>query len=367
MNIIHILNELKFSGAEIMYVSAVNEFKRMGCQLYVVNTSLKLGEYTSEFEKAGYIVLHWPYSSSSFLDTYNYTKQVINYLKQNSIDVVHIHASSMRGIMAYSAWRAGCRAVYTFHNVFPSRNISYLYHILQRLIIKKIFNCKFQTISDSVYINEKRKYLNNTELVYNWYNHNLFFTANNQEKKKTRRELDIDENTLVLISVGGCSPIKQHSDIIKALPIILEVFPNTIYLHLGSGLTLPNEQQLARTLNVENYIRFEGNKIDVRKYLISSDIYLMPSKFEGIPITTIEALACGIPAILYNVPGLRDFNKSAECSLLIEKDYRKLAENVIKLFQNKEKQLELAINGKLFVDKNFSMKTNTQKIYNLYL
>ena len=48
MKVVHILNELKFSGAEIMYVDAAEKLKSLGCMLYVINSSMNLGEYAEE-------------------------------------------------------------------------------------------------------------------------------------------------------------------------------------------------------------------------------------------------------------------------------------------------------------------------------
>ena len=92
----------------------------------------------------------------------------------------------------------------------------------------------------------------------------------------------------------------------------------------------------------------------------------MPSKHEGIPITTIEALGSMIPSILYNVPGLRDFNKEKECSELIKEDYLILAKTIIELYRNKERQQYLIQNAKEFVDRNFYMETNVKRIFELY-
>ena len=364
MKILHVLNELKFSGAEIMYVAAANEFKSLGCQLYVVNTASRRGEYAPFFEKAGYKVFLRPYKKSVF--NYKYMHNVISFLKKEKIDVVHIHRSDMRWCMSYCAWRAGCKAVYTFHNVFRSSWYSYLHHVWLRWSAKHIFGCIFQTISDSVCDNEKEYYHNKTIKIYNWYDSNRFSPANKDEKNIIRNKLNIPSDALVLISVGGCSPIKRHSDIIKALPVILKKYPDTVYLHLGKGDTLNDEIQLARKLKVEKNIRFEGNKNNVREFLIASDIYLMPSKFEGISITAIEAMACKIPEILYNVPGLRDFNKKRECAYLIEENCLLLAKAVTDLFSDKNKMSFLSENGKKFVNENFCMKDNVKKIFELY-
>lgn len=365
MKVLHILHELKFSGAEIMYVDAAPIFQKLGCDLSIVNTANHLGEYAPYFEKAGYKVFFHPYPNGYF-KRWKYYRDTISFLKKEKYDVVHIHSSALKWGMSFCAWKAGCKSIYTFHNVFRSHWYSYPWHWWLRWSAKHIFGCTFQTISDSVYENEKNYYHNNTTKIYNWYGCSRFYPALPNEKQKVRESLNIPQNSLVIISVGGCSPIKRHTDIIKALPEIIKVLPNVIYLHLGEGISLDEERSLAKELNIEKNICFCGNQSNVRKYLIASDIYVMPSKYEGISITTIEAMACLIPSILYNVPGLCDFNKEKECSELIKEDYSVLAKAIIKLYQDKKKQQYLTQNAKEFVDQNFYMETNVKQIFELY-
>ena len=170
-----------------------------------------------------------------------------------------------------------------------------------------------------------------------------------------------------MISIGGCSHIKRHTEIIKALPKICSNYPSTIYLHLGKGETEEEEQKLAVKLGVSENIRFMNNQNDVRRFLVASDIYVMSSKHEGIPITTIEAMACGIPAVLYDVPGLRDFNKHGENSLLISEDYNLLAEKILYLFSNSDISHQIAGRAKELVNKTYSLNKNALEVYQLYL
>ncbi len=156
--------------------------------------------------------------------------------------------------MSFCAWKAGCKSVYTFHNVFRSHWYSYPWHWWLRWCAKHLFGCIFQTISDSVYENERNYYHNNTTKIYNWYGSTRFYPAQANEKQEVRESLNIPQNSLVIVSVGGCSPIKRHTDIIKALPEIIKVLPNTIYLHLGEGISLNEEKALAKELNVEKKI-----------------------------------------------------------------------------------------------------------------
>lgn len=370
MKVLHILNELKFSGAEIMYVDAAPIFKRLGCELLVVNTSDKLGEFASAFKDAGYHVYHKPFvfKKHEIKKIWNWQLEMKQFICDNRIDVVHIHAARLRGIMSFVAWMAGVKCVYTFHNVFKSDSVfGYIHGRIQRWLAKRIFNCRFQTISDSVYQNELNYWKDKTTLVYNWYGKARFFPSTVSERKIQRERMGYADDELVLVSVGGCSPVKRHSDVIKTLPLVLGKGVKVVYQHLGEGVSLDEEKELARELGVSENVRFLGNKRNVRDYLIAADIYVMPSRYEGIPLTTIEAMACKIPCVLYNVPGLCDFNKELECSRLIPESCERLAETVLELYKNPTKQLQLTGNAFSFINKYFDMDKNAEQIYNLYV
>jgi glycosyltransferase involved in cell wall biosynthesis len=367
MKVIHILHSLKFSGAEIMYVNAAPFFQEKGCELTVMSTATDLGEYATHFKNAGFSILHFalpPFIKIRKL--INYYKQVTDLFRNENFDVIHIHSSKAMLGFAFCAWLANTRSVYTFHSVFPTRFYSYPYHVFRRWSAKHLFKCKFHTISDTVRDHEAKLYFNTTKKIYNWYGNKIFFEASLEEKNSVRTKLGFTCDDLVIISVGGCNDNKRHSDIIKALQVVLKKIPNSFYLHLGNGDIESEEKELAKSLGISEKIFFCNNQQDVRKYLIASDIYLMTSKYEGISITTMEALACGIPAILYNVPGLRDFNKEGEHSILIREDYNLLAESIVSLFNDKNKMKNMSLRAKQYVELKFNLEYNSNEIIELY-
>ena len=204
-------------------------------------------------------------------------------------------------------------------------------------------------------------------LFRSWYGENRFSPASKNERKQIREELNIPSDALVLISIGGCNSNKRHVDVIRAVKLIQKKYNSVLYLHLGAGDTEDEEKELVKLLKLKKNVRFYGNQRDVRKYLIASDIYVMTSRYEGISITTIEAMACGVPAILYNVIGLRDFNRTGENSLLISENHTELAEKVIYLHLHPKMYIKLSERAIELVNKTFSLKTNASEIYQLYL
>lgn len=365
MKVLHILDELKFSGAEIMYVAASEEFKQLGCKLYVVNTAVQFGEFAPEFEKAGYTVLHFPYKKG-ILNKLRFYKTIWRFIDSEKIEVVHNHHLAMYAVLSAFTKIKKLESVFTFHNVYPSKWYTYIYHTWKRKISRSLFDCKMHTISDSVYWHEKKFYNNESFLINNWYDSAHFSSGNLSEKIAIREEIGVPKDAFVIISIGGCSHIKQHHDIIAILPKLVVTIPEIIYLHLGEGNTLCEEMSMAKELNIENHIKFIGNKRNVRKYLVASDLYLMPSKFEGISLTTIEALACKIPSILYDVPGLRDFNIENECSILVKDEPNELLNAILTLKNDIQKQELIKNNGEELVKRKYYLENNVKQIFNLY-
>ncbi len=365
MRVLHVLYELKFSGAEIMYVQAAPIFRVLGAELSVLDTSKNLGEYAPYFEKAGYQVLH-RFIPTGMWNHWRLRHQIISFLRNQEIDVVHVHRNDLAWIFAYCCHRLDIPCVYTYHSIFPSHWYSYHWHILKRWMQRSLWKQRQTTISDAVYQHELEYYHNPTHKIYNWWGYEKYYPAEDGEKEMMRKQLGIPSDALTVISVGGCSHIKRHQEIIQSLPLILKVYPNLIYLHLGSGEMLQEEVALAESLNVADHIRFMGNQADVRKFLICSDIYVMTSMFEGISLTTIEAMACHIPCLLYDVPGLRDFNREGEASIIVQESPEALSRALCELYADKEKQKKMIQTAHQYIHKKYLMAVNARKIFDLY-
>lgn len=369
MKVLHVFNEIKFSGGEIMYVNAAPLFQKSGIQLLALSTGDTEGAYSSEFKKAGIKVIHKPLpgNAKNPLFLYKYFKDVFAFIKQEKIDVVHIHRASYYWYFALVAKLAKVKAVRTVHNVFKNRSITLPKAIIERYTSRKLFNLKFQSIGPSVEANELNYYKNPTIRINNWFDNKKFYpVVSNEERNNTRDALGISRNEFVIISIGGCSPIKNHHDIIRAIPLILAACENITYLHLGCGQTEAEEKKLAEELGITGKVRFAGNKTNVRDYLIASDLYVMPSKFEGLGNAAVEAMACGLPSVLYNVPGLKDLIHNNDNGYLIEPDYKLLAEKIIELINHPGTGKQMGKNAQAYVNNEFSIAKSVKQIIGLY-
>lgn len=366
MKVLHVLNELKFSGAEVMYVAAAPIFIANGCELHVLNSSLELGEYAKQFEDVGYKVYHMPLPNS-LIKQVRMRDEICNFIKNGNYDVVHVHRAQLAWIFAYCCHKLAVPCVYTYHSVFGYRWQSYIVRFLQRYSQRHFWKLRQTSISDSVYNFERKIFFNPTKLIYNWWNHNKFYPLQSEiEKSEIRKDLGIPIDSMVLISVGSCRALKRHKDVIHAFSEIVKSRPNSFYIHVGDGELNAEEKRLVSSLGLNEKVLFAGNQNDVRKYLVASDIYTMTSTAEGISLTTIEAMACGIPCVLYNVPGLCDFNSVIQTSILIPENYLDLSSNVIALYDNSLLREKLKKNALNYIFQKFSMEKNVKSFLELY-
>jgi len=367
MKVLHIFNEINFSGAEIMYANASSTFQKEGFELFAFSTGENIGNYINQFEKNMISVFHRP--TPKYFELFLwiiYMKQTLEFIKSNQIKVIHIHRSDVIFVFSLCAFLSRIKSVWTVHNVFKNRKFTWTKAYIERKVITKFFGMIVQTIGESVYENERYYYKNPSIRINNWFDSNRFYPAVSEtEKDDLRCSLNIKSDVLVIISMGSCSPTKNHEDVIKALSIVLET-KDCLYLHLGKGHTEEQEINLINNIGIAQNIRYLGNVENVRDYLIAADIFIMPSKFEGLSIASLEAMACGKPGILYDSPGLRDLIKNDDNGFLIEHSYKKIAEKILILSESSELIRIKGYNAIKYVNTHFSMDKSVSKVIELY-
>lgn len=367
MIILHLFNEIKFSGAEVMYVQAAPLFQKEGCQMLAFSTGPQLGDYAPMFEQNGIKLFHKPITFKELsLKGIQYYLNFYRFLKKEKIDVLHIHRSDLI-VAAVVAKLANVKCIKTQHNTFVNRWFTLPYAIVWRFMLRVLCKVTFQTIGQSVYLNELNYYKNPSVKVNNWFDENLFYPVLNQaEKTQLRHQLAIPQEAFVVISVGGCSHIKNHHDIIKAIALVKNKI-NVLYLHLGLGATELEEKQLALDLGVSDQIMFLGIQDAVRSYLVAADLFVMTSKFEGLGNAALEAMACKLPCILYDVTGLRDLINNNDNGFLIAPNHYLLADKMLEVQQNISAAVVIANNAFAFVSRDFSIAVSVKKMIGLYV
>lgn len=302
MRVLHVLNELRPSGAEIMLRIAAPLFREQGIESELLSTGDTVGPYASALEEAGYRIHNIPFSRSPA-----FFLKVAHFIRRSGFDVIHFHAE--RAFIAYvlAARLAGCgKLVRTVHNNFNFRGTLRMRRGFERRWAERMGVC-FIAIAPGVEQTERRLYGTSPLLILNWFDSTHFFPGNTGERAAARALFGIRDEEHVLVTIGNCSKVKNHAALIEALAQFAEI--PWRYLHVGEEEEGAPERAQAARLGIADRIRFVGAVGDVRPFLQAADLYVMPSLFEGIGIATLEALGVGLPALLAEVPGLVDFRQ----------------------------------------------------------
>src|SRR5208283_5983960 len=102
-------------------------------------------------------------------------------------------------------------------------------------------------------------------------------------------------------------------------------------LHIGKEQAGRPEKALAAELGVDQKVRFLGSQGDPRWFLWAADVFAMPSLREGLGISALEAIACGVPVVLTSRGGLRDIAAETQWAISIATDAKAIREGVAEI------------------------------------
>jgi len=126
--------------------------------------------------------------------------------------------------------------------------------------------------------------------------------------------------------------------------------------------------RLARTLGVEQNVRFLGYLPEPGEILSISDAFILPSYWEGCPTSLLEAMAFGIPCVAANVGGIPEIIKNGENGLLVPpKDASALAQALQSLLMSKEQYLKISQSARKTFQTRFHVTRMVEEYQNLYL
>lgn len=145
-----------------------------------------------------------------------------------------------------------------------------------------------------------------------------------------RQKFNIPEDDLIILSLGKLSDQKQPQKIIEVFSVIEREMKDVTLVIAGNGELLDKTKEFAKEKNLKN-IKFLGYIAEKDKpdLYACSDYYIMTSKYEGQPLTLLEAMASGLPCIVSDIPNLR-FVEDANCGIIVDfDDIKKAADDIM--------------------------------------
>jgi glycosyltransferase involved in cell wall biosynthesis len=174
------------------------------------------------------------------------------------------------------------------------------------------------------------------------------------EEFKPRREFEKTE-VKKIIFVGRLFPNKGIQYLVKAAPIVLAKHPYVEFIIVGRGPMEAELRNMVKRLNIEHAFKFLGIVPSVPEVMNQCDIFVRPSLTEGMPLTILEAMACGLPVIASKIPGSSEVVKDGETGILVEVgNVEKLSNAIIRLLEDENYAEKIRTRAYEFVKKHYS-------------
>jgi len=190
-----------------------------------------------------------------------------------------------------------------------------------------------------------------------------------ESKDSIRKTLKFNDEDKIIIFVGNLRKVKGVEYLIESMKEITEKEKNAKLIILGDGEERSDLEELVSTLFMDKYIKFLGriSNESIPKYMMASDLFVLPSVSESFGIVNLEAMASGLPIVATKVGGVPEIIKENINGLLVEpRNSIDLSLKIIKLLHNQPLAKKISNNNKSYV-KNFSWVSVILKLNNVYI
>jgi glycosyltransferase involved in cell wall biosynthesis len=243
-----------------------------------------------------------------------FTWHAKNIIDAEQFSVVHINSSNaLFAAIAARLTRRKPRTVFTFRglsvldenyrNAFYRTAARWIFWLFMRFVDTPVFVCNANrdtAISHGI--------VRNGEVIYNGIDpEKLAFFERATARRELQQHTEKDVTDMFLVgSIGRLAYQKNYTFLIEQIARIADSRPDILCIIIGDG---PSRDQLIRAIdqyNVREHVIFAGEYEHASRYMRAFDVFVLPSRYEGLSITLIEALFVGIPVLASDVGGARE-------------------------------------------------------------
>ncbi len=325
-----------FGGAGRVFIEVAKVLSAQGHQIDVICRNDQTGNYENPY---GIRFHHYNCRNSWFLPKYFHRKQSIRnltktYLGENKPDLIIIHSSSAIFGITSLLEKVPAKKLYYFHSpwceehrinesgTFPFNLI--MHELRKRRELEALKLCDgiitlsryMQNLMLKIHPGIKGK---NMTVIPGGADPDKFFpVANKEEKLAEREKFGIAEGSFVLMTSRRLIPRTGVDVLIRAFALVKsKAVKDMKLLIVGTGILLDELKSLSASLGLEKNVIFTGfvPESKLPSCYRAADLFIMPTReLEGFGLSTVEAMACGIPAIGTDIGGTPEILREIQCN-----------------------------------------------------
>ncbi len=318
--------------------------------------------------------------------------RLVKLIRDEGIDLVHIQGTPTDKLYGQTAaWWCGIPVVRTLHGMMPEpRSLrETLEHPRPRQILRwgkawlqsvvdRFFDARTVAhviaVSDGVYeswVNYLRTTgvdQNRVTVSYNGVAVEEYSKPDDSDGVEVlRRQLELDGCFPVLINIGRITGAKGQDLLVTMLPSIVREVPAIRLLLVGEGTLRQALEDRVGAMGLSQHVSFLGWRHDVADLLRVSDIFVFSSRFEGCPLTVLEAMAAAKPIVSVDIPGLsRVVKDGVNGRLVAGREPESFARTVMELARDGDTLRDMGLAGRRLVQERHDIRRSVQDLKRVY-
>ena len=352
----------KYGGFEKYIVEEASQLQKKGYRLVVVFDREPLTkEYVADLEELGATIEILPQPTQL-----KFVRGFIQLLRKYRPEIIHTNFSSNLFLALPLGRLFGAKRLIATEHCFPDKKgfknkvAAQIRAIISdnTLAVSKMSADNLRSATLFGANKTKTLYLGVEDLIY--------------DPDKTRTELNINKDEIALMNIAYHNQVKGVDVLIEALNILINQYhtENLKLYQIGGGQTGDDTavlHNLTEKHNLQKYVVWMGIRNDVPRLLSAGDIYVQPSRSEGIPLSIMEASIASLPVVATKVGGNPEAAVDGENAIIVEPENpRQLADAIMKLYKNKVLRLRYGARGRQIALEKFRLKDNVSKLIEKY-
>lgn len=300
LRVLHILSGMNLGGAEAMIMNYYRNIDRNKIQFDFLLTIKKRGAYCDEIEKLGGRIYN--ISPAGIKTIFFYLWDINHFFKQHKeYKIIHSHTSSKSVFPLCIAKinKIPVRVCHSHNSQSESGLKGWVRDFLKiplKLVATDFLACSKKS-AEWLY---GKNYLNDgkVKIIYNAIDTKKYL-FDKEIRKLVRNKFSI-ENKFVVGHIGRFNFQKNHDFLLDIFGEIHKKYPDSMLMLIGDGELHQNIERKIDMLKLRDNVILTGFRTDVHDLLQAMDVFLLPSHFEGLPVSIVEAQASGLPCIISN-------------------------------------------------------------------
>ncbi|KGK91255.1 hypothetical protein DP73_04635 [Desulfosporosinus sp. HMP52] len=354
MKVLQVIPTLNLAGAERMCENLSVELTRQGIEVVVVSLFSYHTPISNRLEHEGVKVIFL--NKRPGLDL-RMIVALTKVMKRERPDVLHTHIHVMQYAVPAAILAGVKKRVHTVHNVADKeatpgkQKFNYFFYHKCNVIPVALSEEIKQTITKRYNVNE-----NDIPVIFN---------GIDLSKCIIKKSYNASSESFNILNIARLAEQKNHRMLLHVMKELKNQWPSVRLSIIGNGFLKNEIISEINQLNINDMVELLGVKDNVYQYLSQADMFILPSLYEGMPMTLIEAMGSALPIVTTNVGGIPTMIENEKEGLLVNPNGQELLDAILKL-KDENSRRTMGQNARNKALKKFSAEQMAKAYINIY-